>query len=199
MPEMVRPHPPFRLLRRKNQTRIRGFARGSYSSRTSSEFSPRIFPKGGAFDTKGSCVFDELGPDDEIRLLKLLVIIQSRSFRSLVNMCVATSGETARSYTEALIEKMPIPSIEHISDEQIKMLRSLMDKNIRAEQLIETTHGFCLPDLQGKTLNQFFDALKSEVKSIEDSYISTLAQLDRQVASLYGIDEDTYREPLVPI
>jgi hypothetical protein len=29
MPEMVRPHPPFRLLRRKNQTRIRGFARGS--------------------------------------------------------------------------------------------------------------------------------------------------------------------------
>ena len=168
----------------------------TYSSRTSSEFSPRIFPKGGAFDTKGSCVFDELGPDDETRLLKLLVIIQSRSFRSLVNMCVATSGETARSYTEALIEKMPIPSIEHISDEQVKLLCSLMNKNMRAEQLIETTHCFCLPDLHDKTLNQFFDFLKSEVKSIEDSYINTLDQLDRQVASLYGIDEDTYRESI---
>jgi ethanolamine ammonia-lyase large subunit len=33
MPEMVRPHPPFRLLRRKNQTRIRGFARGSHENR----------------------------------------------------------------------------------------------------------------------------------------------------------------------
>lgn len=168
----------------------------TYSSRTSSEFSPRIFPKGGAFDTKGSCIFDELGPDDETRLLKLLVIIQSRSFRSLVNMCVATSGETARSYTEALIEKMPIPSIEHISDEQVKLLCSLMNKNIRAEQFIETAHCFCLPDLHDKTLNQFYDLLKSEVKSIEDSYTNTLSQLDRQVASLYGIDEDTYHESI---
>jgi hypothetical protein len=47
MPEMVRPHPPFRLLRRKNQTRIRGFARGSdvceYSSTWLCQAELRIF------------------------------------------------------------------------------------------------------------------------------------------------------------
>ena len=159
----------------------------TYSSRTSSEFSPRIFPVGGAFDTKGSCIFDETGLDDRSRLLKLLVIIQSRVFRSLVNMCVATSGDTARSYSEALIEKMPMPELDTITKKELKIIENLIQINISGERFIETTHGFCLPRLIGNQTENILMKIKGDIADANTYYENALGELDIFVSRAYGL------------
>lgn len=164
----------------------------TYSSRTSSEFSPRIFPAGSAFDTKGSCIFDEKGPDEDVRLLKLLAIVQSRVFRSLVNMCVATSGDTARSYSEALIEKMPIPDLSLITEQQVNNIIRLIEINKAGNRYIETTHSFSLPKLQGGLFDNLFEVLDQEVTAANAYYKEVLDELDLCVANAYGIDATLY-------
>lgn len=168
----------------------------TYSSRTSSEFSPRIFPLGGAFDTKGSCIFDEVGPDDESRLLKLLVIIQSRVFRSLVNMCVATSGDTARSYSEALIEKIPIPDLDSIPESFIRDIQHIIQIIAGAERYIETAHGFCLPYLVGVHPEYLASKINDYISKAKSRYISMLDEFDMCVARAYGISDNVYQSAI---
>jgi len=165
----------------------------TYSSRTSSEFSPRIFPVDCAFDTKGSCIFDETGQDDDLRLIKLLAIIQSRIFRSLVNMCVATSGDTARSYSEALIEKMPIPELSSIDESRLQEVKRLIRINMGGERYIETTHSFSLPKLKGSQVTDLLKKLDEEVIAAKALYNTALDELDLCVARAYGIEDNIFQ------
>ncbi len=165
----------------------------TYSSRTSSEFSPRIFPVDCAFDTKGSCIFDETGHDDDLRLIQLLAIIQSRIFRSLVNMCVATSGDTARSYSEALIEKMPIPELSSIDESRLQEVKRLIRINMGGERYIETTHSFSLPKLKGNQVADLLKKLDEEVIAAKALYNTALDELDLCVARAYGIEDNIFQ------
>lgn len=168
----------------------------TYSSRTSSEFSPRIFPIGSAFDTKGSCIFDEVGPDDNSRLLKLLAIIQTRVFRSLVSMCVATSGDTARSYSEALIEKMPLPDLNSISSDELKDVLHLIQVSMDGEKYIETTHGFHLPKLLGSQPARLLAKINEEVSEANAYFKDALNELDLCVARAYGLEDHIYHSAI---
>jgi len=165
----------------------------TYSSRTSSEFSPRIFPADCAFDTKGSCIFDEIGQDDDLRLIKLLAIIQSRIFRSLVNMCVATSGDTARSYSEALIEKIPIPELSSIAEARLQEIIHLIRINMGGERYIETTHGFSLPKLKGSQAADLLKRLNEETIAAKAYYNTALDELDICMAKAYGIEDNIFK------
>ena len=165
----------------------------TYSSRTSSEFSPRILPIGCAFDTKGSCIFDEVGPDNEFRLLKLLTIIQSRVFRSLVNMCVATSGDTARSYSEALIEKMPVPELNNISSENLKDVLRLIQVSMEGENYIETTRGFHIQNLLEYKPESLLSKIKREISSANSYFKDALDKIDLCVARAYDLDDQIYQ------
>jgi hypothetical protein len=160
----------------------------TYSSR-GSEFSPRTLPRGSAFDTKGSCVFDDNGLDDTERLLRLLAIMQSTVFRSLLNMCVARSGELARSYTEALVEKMPIPALDEISDEAVSKVRSLIGTNIQAERWLEETHAFALPCMKDSLLAETAAQVEA-LRASSDAYLAggRVEALDKLVMYAYRLD-----------
>ena len=164
----------------------------TYSSRTSSEFSPRTLPAASAFDTKGSCIFDTEGPDDRKRLTKLLVILQSATFRSLLNMCVATSGETARSYTEALVEKMPIPNLDTITEVSADDVAALILSNIQSERNIENTHSFLLPKLSNQSLGELLTKIADNVAVAKVKYDSELNKVGLSVALAYGLSPNIY-------
>ena len=173
----------------------------TYSSRTSSEFSPRILPSGSAFDTKGSCIFDQNGPDDKERLKQLLVILQSSAFRSLLNMCVATSGETARSYTEALVERMPIPSLSCVSEKSISDVHSLVIATAKCEQVLEQTHAFVTPVFRISSLGDITEDVRQVVKNTISLYKSIVSSLEYEITGAYGLDASvyaTYVEPVSP-
>jgi hypothetical protein len=158
----------------------------TYSSR-SSEFSPRTLPRGSAFDTKGSCIFDDGGPDDSDRLLRLLAILQSTVFRALLNTCVARSGDLARSYTEALVEKMPIPHPEKLTQEAVLRIRSLIDTNSRAERWFEETHAFALPCMKGLGLPEITAQLQVLGTSSADDVARHVEEIDQSIKNAYGL------------
>ena len=159
----------------------------TYSSRTSSDFAPRIFFAGSAFDTKGSCIFDVLGPDKPERLAKALVVLQSPTFRNLLNLCVATSGDTARSYTEALVEKMPTPNIDRIPDRAVAMLLEVLESVKEFTRLSEVSQLFDGSIIGNGTAESALDELKLNAKSAQERYHATVCDLDDLVANAYGI------------
>jgi hypothetical protein len=158
----------------------------TYSSR-GSEFSPRTLPKDSAFDTKGSCIFDVDGPDCSDRLLRLLVVTQSRIFRSLLNMCIARSGDLARSYTEALVEKMPMPNLARIPDVAMEHVTSLIKVNLAAERLLEETHSFAIPYIKGQSLRAAAEHIDRLLREAGAIYAKNVQALDDAVMCSYGI------------
>jgi len=178
----------------------------TYSSRTSSDFAPRIFFEGSAFDTKGSCIFDIDGPDKPERLAKALVVLQSPTFRNLLNLCVATSGDTARSYTEALVEKMPTPNIDMIPDHTIAMLMGIVESVKEFARLSEISQCFDGSIVGNGAAELVLNELKSKSKSAQEKYHKTVREMDKIVASAYGIgaaaiefDQATSSHPFVAL
>lgn len=157
----------------------------TYASRLS-DFAPRILPAGSAFDTKGSSIFDDVSPNDSQLLLKLLVVVQSTTFRALLSMCVARAGQLACSYPEALVEKIPIPPLERIPFHAIQRALELVSATAYSEQEAEETHAFVRPVLEASLL-ETANALKTLTQSRKSKFNEAVADLDDNVRSAYGL------------
>jgi len=146
----------------------------TYIRRTQKGFSARILPKGCRFDKNGPAI---TCTDDELLLVALLGVINSKFFSELLNLVVAFG-----SYEIGILSHIPIPitRIREISQNGIlvERARTAWAKQWSMDRTNELSHAFTVPALlqtEGGTL--------AELRRIQD-------EIDEIAFDLYSFMED---------
>ena len=165
------------------------FRRGlTWTSRTTSEISIRILPKGCIFSHKGPAVFA-----DAKDLKYLLALMNSQVFETLVILQLGAADAAARSYEVGLIQKVPIPDFSEPEGVRLRELAmSCVDLKRTLDTANETTHVFYLPMLlqvTGKTLAQRCAAWQTTVYDTQQQLANYQHEIDDIAFRLYGIDD----------
>lgn len=113
----------------------------TWSRRTQAGLGVRILPAGCIFSDKGPAVFIE--NDNIVELLSTLSVMNSRSFRYLVNLQMAFG-----SFEVGVIQRTPMPALSFEQKRQLAMFATSIWKiNRQADAETETSHAFLLPQV----------------------------------------------------
>ncbi len=137
----------------------------------------RVFPQG--------CIFGHKGPtavvaDDGLNaLLALLALVNSHAFGLLVSVQLARA-ELAQSFEVGLIQKTPVPDIDHEQQTALATLaRRAWSLKRRLDTSEETSHAFALPAAMRSRLGDYDPpAIESELARIQ-------AEIDAITFELY--------------
>lgn len=163
----------------------------TWSDRTTSLFSARVWPRGGVFSVKGSAGFF---PGEEFFAIGLL---NSLAFNLYLSLLVGAGDAAARSYQVGTIGSVPWPSQD---DSIADWARQAWELKRDADTATEHSHVFTTPILlrcQGR-LSERVDQARREIARCT----SKLRELDRNInayaLSLYGLtDSDVSHLPRV--
>lgn len=163
----------------------------TWSTRTTSKLSVRVFPKNCAFDTKGCAAF--VDGDDQIEILGLLAITNSEAFARLIEVQIAAGDSAARSYDTGLINRTPIPRIGQSQQIELSKLARKSWSLMRSLNTVqETSRVFVLPAALRARLGAYDPA------SIEANLSNLQAKIDEQSFALYGFSDADRAAALEP-
>src|SRR5262249_29584943 len=116
----------------------------TYSERTTSSLSLRIFPAGCLFDKQGPFVGYPVGSNQPTKLLVFLGLSYCYLFKALVESQVGLrdateAGSPARHYMPSMIERLPLPALPPLEEEQIVAWVSASIKLHRELASLDTT------------------------------------------------------------
>jgi hypothetical protein len=145
----------------------------TWSDRTTSNLSARVWPKGGVFSVKGSAGFFQ-GKE-----FFAAAVMNSIAFGYLIRLLVGAGDAAAKSYQVGVISSVPFPPYDPNIDDRARMAWSIK-RSLRTTD--ETSHAFILPLSLRDTCGDFdADTLKSEFDRIH-------AEVDETVFKLYDFD-----------
>jgi hypothetical protein len=159
----------------------------TWTHRTTSTLSFRVFPCDAVFDIKGPTAFID-GNNDQ--LLGYLGLLNSKNFIFLVNNLVGAADSAARSYDNGIINLMPVPLVGNdVALNQFKELSTACWNAKRGRDTInELSHAFVVPWLSD-SLNSLH-ILESELQASQvqlDSFIAKKqADIDQISEKIYG-------------
>jgi hypothetical protein len=150
------------------------FKRGlTWSDRTTSSFSARVWPEGGVFSVKGSAGFFQ-GKE-----FFAVAVMNSIAFGYLIRLLVGAGDAAAKSYQVGVISSVPFPPYDPEIDHLARMAWSIK-RSLRTTD--ETSHAFILPLSLREACGDFdADPLKSKFDLIQ-------AEIDEAVFKLYDFD-----------
>lgn len=149
----------------------------TWPRRTQAGLSMRAMPMGCAFADKGSAIFVDGDPLEE--LLSLLSIVNSAAFGLLVSLQMAFG-----SYQVGVIQKTPVPDLT--SDERAilaALARRGWSLKRALDTAIETSHAYLLPLALLGRMSEF------DTAGIEAELARIHAQIDEVAFNLYGFSE----------
>lgn len=143
----------------------------TWSDRTTSLFSARIWPSGGIFSIKGSAGF--FGDSN----IGMLGVMNSRAFNYLLSMMVGAADSAAKSYQVGTLNKVPVPKTDESFD---KLVLDAYFLTRRLDRNNELSHFFTLPKavLKAKGIDDE-SSLKKQVNDIDSS-------IEKYCFALYG-------------
>lgn len=152
--------------------------------RTQSGLSIRALPAGSIFGHKGPSAF--VAGDSSTQLLALLAIVNSSSFRALVNLQMAFG-----SYEVGVIQRTPVPDLS-VADERdlAGLARQSWSLKRALDTRTETSHALSLPALlqvNGNTLEARASAWAIRVRMHEAELATLQAEIDARCFALYDI------------
>jgi len=159
----------------------------TWTHRTTSSLSFRVFPCDAVFDIKGPTAFID-GNNDQ--LLGYLGLLNSKNFIFLVNNLVGAADSAARSYDNGIINLMPVPLVGNdVALNQFKELSTACWNAKRGRDTInELSHAFVVPWFSD-SLNSLH-ILESELQASQvklDSFIGKKqADIDQISEKIYG-------------
>jgi hypothetical protein len=166
----------------------------TWTRRTTSPMSIRVFASGCIFADKGPVAF---GPRDQPGyLLALLGIMNASAFRSLVKLQLGAADAAARSYEIGIINRTPICSFENNA-----ATTALLDLVCEAYTLQrdgdrgdEITHAFGFPDLirhrTARTLRDAEATLQEGLQAKAARMEAIQTEINELAFDLYDLDED---------
>jgi hypothetical protein len=164
----------------------------------------RSLPAGCVFGHKGPAAF--VSDDDDISLLALAPVMNSRAFYLLVQMLVARIS-LAQSFEVGLIQAIPVPNLSGPDKTRLGQLASsCLEAKRNLDRSNETSHIFHLPALRlgiGNSLVERTAAWHACVSETEQLQAGHQREIDNIVFRLYGINgedrlaiEESLSEPL---
>jgi hypothetical protein len=160
----------------------------TWPRRTTSGISIRVLPKGCIFADKGPAAFA-----DTRELQRLLALMNSQAFESLVALQLGAADAAARSYEVGLIQKVPVPNLSGSEGLRLSELAmSCVDLKRALDTANEISHIFYLPALlqvTGNTLNQHCAAWQTVVSTTEQQLANFQHEIDDIAFNLYNIDD----------
>lgn len=158
----------------------------TWTHRTTSSLSFRVFPRDAVFDIKGPTAFID-GNNDQ--LLGYLGLLNSKNFIFLVNNLVGAADSAARSYDNGIINLMPIPLVGNdVALNRFKELSTACWNAKRGRDTInELSHAFVVPWC-GDSLKSLH-VLESDLQA---SQVQLDSFIDKQQADIDQISEKIY-------
>ncbi|HRS17562.1 MAG TPA: hypothetical protein P5234_15105 [Thermoanaerobaculaceae bacterium] len=162
----------------------------TWPRRTQSGLSLRAMPAGCIFGDKGPAAFVE--GDDRQALAGLLAVMNSRSFRAVVDLQMAFG-----SYEVGVIQRTPFPETPASARARLASLaRRAWSLKRSLDTAAETSHAFVLPALlqvSGDTLAARAEAWAARVARTEAELSAIQAEIDDICFALYGLSADDRR------
>lgn len=159
----------------------------TWTHRTTSPLSFRVFPRDAVFGCKGPTAFIESGACD---LAIFLGLLNSKSFIFLVTNLVGAADSAARQYDNGIINKMPVPPRiqSGAADLLGKSAVACWGRKWRSDTLNETSHAFVTP-WWGARVGQLRD-MDSELQhgqaSLEVFVANQQLEINQISQALYG-------------
>jgi len=159
----------------------------TWSDRTTSLFSTRIWSLGGIYSVKGSAGFFN-GKE-----LEILGWMNSGIFNVFLSLLVGAGDAAARSYQVGVIGSVPFPCFTpEFTATLATFARRAWSLKRRLDTVTQTSHAFILPALlqvSGSSLSQSATIWTEKVTAIETELAQIQTQIDALVFDLYGIAE----------
>lgn len=165
------------------------FRQGLTWSRRTDGLSLRILPAGCVFADKGPAAF--VKNDSAEDLLALAAVTNSSAFSLLVSLQLGRT-ELAQSYEVGLIQRTPIPNLNHENKSALAKLARRAWSLKRSLDKLETSHAFVLPALlqmSGETLSSRVTAWNEHSGVIETEIAAIRDKVDSLCFELYGMNE----------
>lgn len=167
----------------------------TWSRRTTSQFSIRVFPKGAIYADKGPVAFSQ-GED-----YLILALFQSSLIKTLISLQLGAADAAARSYNVGIINSIPIPEIISEKERLMQLSRNAINILRLLDTRKEISHIFWKPSLlfeQGRNIRERIK-IKHELISTSLEHINEIQnEIDELVYLLYGVDNklcDVEEEP----
>ena len=159
----------------------------TWTHRTTSPLSFRIFPREAVFGCKGPTVFIE---SEAGNLDIFLGLLNSKSFIFLVTNLVGAADSAARQYDNGIINKMPVPVKIKSGPADLlgKSAVACWGRKWWADTLNETSHAFVAPWCGRRVGSlQDIDAELQQVRRDLEVYVSDKqSEINRTAQDLYG-------------
>lgn len=159
----------------------------TWSDRTTSLFSSRVWVAGGVFSVKGSAGFFK---NDELYVIGLM---NSLLFNNFLVLLVGAGDAAARSYQVGVIGSVPYPINNQYYDEIIKITFEIINLKRYLDISNEINHIFCSPAFLlcfKKTLKETQSIWHQVVLETNQKISEYQEQIDYIVYHLYGISEE---------
>lgn len=164
--------------------------------RRTNEFGMRVMPRGCVFADKGPVVLVE--GDDSWELWRLLAVLTSKAFESLVKLQLART-ELARSYNVGLVGRTPVPGSDDA--EQTANLITLAQEayalQIYGDHNNENSHVFgvpvFVPQADCVSLHELNRHVEADIRLGTKRLEEVQNQIDELAFELYGLSEDDSR------
>jgi hypothetical protein len=158
----------------------------TWPRRTQGGLSLRAMPRGCIFADKGPAAFSE--GDKSENVAALLAIVNSTSFRSLVDLQMAFG-----SYEVGVIQRTPVPDLPPAARDSLAASSAAAWRLKRAlDTRTENSHAFLLPaqlQMAAPILADRAIAWADHVRTINAELAHIQAEIDDLCFDLYGIDE----------
>jgi len=163
----------------------------TYPERTTSSFGPRVLPVGTIYSSAGMGIFAN-EPED---VLPFLSVLLSRQGQFLIELSLSggdssVSGTAARHYTNGMINRLPIPNLEGVTEEISIITKHLIHLKRRAFNDDETSREFVSDKEKYECISDYVrKGIKRQLESYREQ-ASLLERLDDLVEPIFGFTED---------
>lgn len=158
----------------------------TYTQRTSRDISFRVLPENCLTSPKGPAILAK----DELYLLAILALSNTRSFQSLVDLRVGASGAAARSYDLGILREVILPDLDddlvvELADRAKKILLSSMELDYNLEESVDFKPGSMI---KNSNVDRCYADYVDDAQHLLDNISEEYGSLDSFVGELYGFD-----------
>lgn len=158
----------------------------TWSQRTTKGLSVRLLSKGNIFTTKGPAITGN--PE---KLTTLLALMNSSVFDSLISLLLAAADSAARSYDIGVIQRTPVPTLEHPDCFRLsECALACIDLKRKQDETNELSHTFLLPasiSSKNTTLTKGIAEWQKHAKETDGQLSLIQDEIDAIALRLYGI------------
>lgn len=172
----------------------------TYPMRTTSNYSPRILPRGCIFNVQGNSIFEKT--DSEKILLASLAVLATSTFESFTRLKsrvgdMTSAGGAGFAYTPGLIGSMPFPRLE---DKSVEILSGLAKSCVNIERhkdtYVETSNLFVRSALayQSESLLENFLEFIKEEQNAESDELFLCGEIEIETQKVYKFTQSDAEE-----